>query len=480
MPLSFQQNRIPMLANIRNTIPSLLLISCVLLAPGCGGSDTSQQRTNSNPFAPANNHVAPRPSSVSPRLSQSRLGTAPETTAEIKESATPAMQSKPETPVTVVPETDLLSDIRKRTLDAEQPGVAVILRGITDINTVPVPLLQKNIQSAYLDSTEQKEKTTTVPTENGKVDFFSRDQQLVLVLNRVPKDLFAFAQKLNCGKMKEIDVQNRIITIEVQPEEINALALQQNSNSPQSDPSVKVSANSNSLKNMSDSATPKPEMKAETPVDSNKNDRDLKPQPGEDTIDWALRVISGTSSFAHDTACKKLVTMKPDSDNLARVSTVLAETLPQAKEGFRMKEHINVMSVWYTDEATLAFAKLLEEENSALVREDIIQLMPTIHSETMAEILVGRLSNRADMKDARTALKIMGTIAEKPVLRLLDDPDSSMRIQACNILQAIGTRESIDALKKRAEAEESTVVKRELEKTQEEIEKKLAAAQKIE
>jgi len=170
--------------------------------------------------------------------------------------------------------------------------------------------------------------------------------------------------------------------------------------------------------------------------------------------------------------------MKPDTENLARVSTVLAETLPQAKEGFRMKEHINAMSIWYTDEATLAFAALLEQENSALVREDIIQLMPTIHSSTMAEILVGRLSNRADMKDARTALKIMGSIAEKPVLRLLDDPDSSMRIEACNILQAIGTRESIDALKKRAEVEESSVVKQQLMETQAEIEKKTAAAGK--
>ncbi|WP_197995591.1 HEAT repeat domain-containing protein [Gimesia algae] len=378
----------------------------------------------------------------------------------------------------MAPETDLLSEIRKRTLDTEQPGVAVIVRGFNGNETEAVSLLQKNMQSAYLNSTEQNDQTSPVPTENGKVDFFSRDQQLILILHQVPKDLFAFAQKINCGKMKEIDVQNRIITIEVQPEALNALALQQKSNSLTPDPSVKVSANSSSLKNIPNSTTPKPEMKPKDTAGPKRNDRDLKPQPDEDTIDWALRVISGTSSFAHDTACKKLVTMKPDTENLARVSTVLAETLPAAKEGFRMKEHINAMSVWYTDEATFAFANLLEEENSALVREDIIQLMPTIHSETMAEILVGRLPNRADMKDARTALKIMGSIAEKPVLRLLDDPDSSMRIQACNILQAIGTRESINALKKRAEVEESKVVKQQLTETQAEIEKKLTAADK--
>ncbi|WP_291171388.1 HEAT repeat domain-containing protein [Gimesia sp.] len=397
-------------------------------------------------------------------------------TPEEKESVVPKMQSTTATPANVSSETDLLSEIRKRTLDTEQPGVAVIVRGINGMEAAAVPLLQKNLQSAFLNSTDQNNQATTVQTENGKVEYFSRDQQLVLVLRQVPKDLFAFAQKLNCGKMKEIDVQNRIITIEIKPEELTALALQENSNSLQPDPSVKVSANSNSLKSMSSSPGSEPEMKSEITADPNRNDRDLKPRPDEDTIDWALRVISGTSSFAHDTACKKLVTMKPDSENLARVSTILAETLPQAKEGFRMKEHINAMSIWYTDEATLAFAALLEEENSALVREDIIQLMPTIHSATMAEILVGRLSNRADMKDARTALKIMGSIAEKPVLRLLDDPDSSMRIEACNILQAIGTRESIDALKKRAEVEESSVVKQQLMETQAEIEKKTAAA----
>ncbi|WP_417386854.1 HEAT repeat domain-containing protein [Gimesia sp.] len=468
-----------MLANILKPILSFLLISSLLLAPGCGGSDTSQQRTNSNPFAPANNNAAPAPrlAPASPRVSQSRPAATPAETVKEKDPSAPTMQPATGTPANENPETDLLSEVRKQTLNTEQPGVAILIRGLNEIEPDAVQQLQKNMQSAYLNSTEQKDQPTSEQTENAKIDYFSKDQQLVLVLHQVPKDLFAFAQKLNCGKMKEIDVQNRIITIEVQPEELNALALKNKSNPLQSDPSVKVSANSNSLKSMADSTTSKPEMKPKASTDPNRNDRDLKPRPDEDTIDWALRVISGTSSFAHDTACKKLVTMKPDTENLARVSTVLAETLPQAKDGFRMKEHINAMSVWYTDEATLAFAKLLEEENSALVREDIIQLMPTIHSEIMAEIIVGRLPNRADMKDARTALKIMGTIAEKPVLRLLDDPDKDMRIEACNILQAIGTQESIDALKKRIEVEESQVVKRQLEKTQKEIEKKLATAQ---
>ncbi|QDT30394.1 hypothetical protein Enr10x_57600 [Gimesia panareensis] len=166
--------------------------------------------------------------------------------------------------------------------------------------------------------------------------------------------------------------------------------------------------------------------------------------------------------------------MEPDPENLQRVSAILAATLPLAKEGFRMPEHVNVMAVWYTDGATREFAKLLENEKDFLVREKIIRLLPTIHSETMAEVLVGRLSDREDRKDARRALQIMGEIAEKPVLQLLNDPDSSLRIEACNVLQSIGTEEAVTALKQRAETEDNAVVKTLLVDTQAKIEKKSA------
>ena len=143
-----------------------------------------------------------------------------------------------------------------------------------------------------------------------------------------------------------------------------------------------------------------------------------------------------------------------------------------------MKEHVNAMAVWYTDEATLTFAALLSDEKSVLVREEIIELLPTIRSETTAEVLVGRLSNREDMKDARRALRFMGEIAEKPVIKLLNHPDSSLRIEACNILQSIGTQAAVDALQNQAEIEESDVVKQQLSKAQTDIKKKLATTEK--
>ncbi|WP_198000213.1 HEAT repeat domain-containing protein [Gimesia alba] len=402
-----------------------------------------------------------------------------QSTAASPVAAKEKLQQKPEP---MAPGTNIISETRKRTLDSKNPGVAIIVQGVSGNEVMALPILKQNLRSSTLKpSTIELQKQEPSAESGSKDDFehFVFGKQLVLVVRPIPADLFAFAQKLKWGKVKEIDLQNRIITVDTQLQELNALAVRNQAKSMQADPSVKVSANANSMKSIEEPVPVKPTVKQPDPKpeksDKEMNDRDLKPRPGEETIDWALRVIAGTSSFAHDTACKELASMKPDSDHLQRVSSVLAETLPLAKEGFRMKEHVNAMAVWQTDEATRAFATLLANEKLILVRKEIIGLLPTIHSETTADVLIGRLSNRADLKDARRALKIMGPIAEKPVLELLSHPDSSMRIEACKILQAIGTQEAIEALKKQTETEESDVVKKLISETQTDIEKKITS-----
>jgi len=82
------------------------------------------------------------------------------------------------------------------------------------------------------------------------------------------------------------------------------------------------------------------------------------------------------------------------------------------------------------------------------------------------------------MKDARRALRFMGQIAEKPVIKLLNHPDSSLRIEACKILQSIGSEEAMAALQKQTETEESSVVKQLISETQTEIKKNMATSEK--
>lgn len=474
-----------MLAFIRKTTSFALLISVTFFMTGCGGPDTSnQQRTNSNPFAPSGGSDSAPSRPQSSKMSRtSRPKTAPSTASKTTPKVMTRKEPEPvetETPST----TSIITETSKRTLDSKTPGVAIIVRGISGNEPMALPILQKNIRSSFLKpaATNLPKEKSLVESAQEDVEHFVYDKQLVLVVRPVPTDLFAFAQKLKWGKVKEIDLQNRIITVDAQLPELNSLAVVDKETSMQPESPDKGSDNSDPTKSSLNKNSSEPEMKAsenksENPI-KGANDRDRKPRPGEETIDWALRVIAGTSPFAHDTACKKLASMKPDSAHLQRVSSVLAETLPLAKEGFRMKEHVNAMAVWYTDEATMTFAELLSNEKSVLVREDIIELLPKIHAETTAEVLVGRLSNREDMKDARRALRFMGQIAEKPVIKLLNHPDSSLRIEACKILQSIGSEEAIAALQKQAETEESSVVKQLISETQTEIKKNMATSEK--
>jgi len=473
-----------MLAFIHNTISFTFLISVTFFMAGCGGPDTSnQQRTNSNPFAPSGSNSAPSRPQSSKMSQTSRPKAAP--SAASKTTPKVMTRKKPEPVETETPTaTNIITETSKRTLDSKSPGVAIIVRGISGNEPMALPILQKNLRSSFLKpaATDLSKEKSPEESIQEDVEHFVFDKQLVLVVRPVPTDLFAFAQKLKWGKVKEIDLQNRIITVDAQFPELNSLASVDKETSMQPESPDKGSDNSDSTDSSLNKKSSEPEMKAsenksENPI-KGANDRDRKPRPGEETIDWALRVIAGTSPFAHDTACKKLASMKPDSTQLQRVSSVLAETLPLAKEGFRMKEHVNAMAVWYTDKATMKFSDLLSDEKSVLVREDIIELLPNIRTETTAEVLVGRLSNREDMKDARRALRFMGQIAEKPVIKLLNHPDSSLRIEACKILQSIGSEEAMAALQKQTETEESSVVKQLISETQTEIKKNMATSEK--
>ncbi|WP_298868446.1 HEAT repeat domain-containing protein [uncultured Gimesia sp.] len=476
-----------MLDLIPRTNPLFFLMALAFFFTGCGGSGTSSQRqSNSNPYGPSarsnnTNHNRASSQQQTPKLSQKKEQPAvssPVTPKVMAQKKPEAVKTDPSIPANP---TNIISETSKKTLDSKNPGVAIIVRGISGDEPEALPIIQNEIRATFSKPSAGDLTKQEPPAESsqGDVEHFVFNKQLVLVVRPVPRDLFAFAQNLKWGKVKEIDIPNRIITVDTQLTELAALE-KTNSTPPAStvkDPVKADAKNSNTNPNSTKPAMKEPDKKSGN-VNPLANDRDLKPRPGEETLDWALRVIAGTSSTAHDTACKKLVRMKPTSDQLQRVSTVLATTLPLAKTGFRMKEHVNAMSVWYTDDATMNFSALLSEEKDGLVREEIIKLLPKIRSEVTAEVLVGRLSHRRDKKVAIISLRIMGEIAEKPVIKLLNHPDSSLRIEACKILQSIGTQEAVAALQKLAETEESGVIKQLISETQIEINKKSGTPEK--
>ena len=71
-----------------------------------------------------------------------------------------------------------------------------------------------------------------------------------------------------------------------------------------------------------------------------------------------------------------------------------------------------------------------------------------LKDERGAEAVAARMVRHEDRNSAKAALQEMGSVAEKPVAKLLQDSDFAVRLDACRILKVIGTNQSKDALEK--------------------------------
>ena len=67
-----------------------------------------------------------------------------------------------------------------------------------------------------------------------------------------------------------------------------------------------------------------------------------------------------------------------------------------------------------------------------------------------AAALAGQLKNPEGRPHAIAALLEMGPVSEKAVRTLLDDPEANVQVDACIVLERIGTADSLDALEKLA------------------------------
>ncbi len=73
--------------------------------------------------------------------------------------------------------------------------------------------------------------------------------------------------------------------------------------------------------------------------------------------------------------------------------------------------------------------------------------LSTSKSEEAAEAIAKHLTEQDSQQQAGQALKAMGELAEKPVLPMVKNSDWVTRTSACEILGAVGTSLSVDALK---------------------------------
>ena len=98
---------------------------------------------------------------------------------------------------------------------------------------------------------------------------------------------------------------------------------------------------------------------------------------------------------------------------------------------------------WGTAEHVPALIHALNEKDADL-RHRIMAVLATFKSEKVAQALAPMLAT--DRGQAVTSLRELGAVAEPAVLKLLENTDAQVRVEAVKILGKIGTARSIPAL----------------------------------
>lgn len=128
---------------------------------------------------------------------------------------------------------------------------------------------------------------------------------------------------------------------------------------------------------------------------------------------------------------------------------------------------------WATPEQAEALIDLLDEQDVS-TRRLAIERLSALRVETAIPALAGRLRDNFDRSRAAEALKKFGSVAEPAVLELLRDSDWSVKRQAIDVLETIGTGKSIGPLKEAAK-DMNPIVKRSAEAAIKAIEKRINA-----
>jgi hypothetical protein len=173
-----------------------------------------------------------------------------------------------------------------------------------------------------------------------------------------------------------------------------------------------------------------------------------RPGPGRSETD--LNVLLGDLKSADDgvrqRAAERLGQMKPDEGRHAEVAEALAARLKD-RHGWTRDAAARALVNWANREQVPALLDVLDNE-SGVVRESALEALGNLKDPRAVVPVSLRLLVGSDRKNASKALQAMGSMAEKEVLKHLDETDADTRAECCRILKRIGSRESVAALQK--------------------------------
>jgi HEAT repeat protein len=136
---------------------------------------------------------------------------------------------------------------------------------------------------------------------------------------------------------------------------------------------------------------------------------------------------------------------RADANNARRgeVAKALEPLLDDSDLGVRA-DGMRALALWATQENVPALIAALDKRD---LKRPAMSALGKLKDERAVEPVAKHLLNLGDRAPASQALQAMGPLAEKEVVKYLQHADKGVRIEACRILQTVGTKTSLPALK---------------------------------
>lgn len=166
------------------------------------------------------------------------------------------------------------------------------------------------------------------------------------------------------------------------------------------------------------------------------------PMPGGPLdVTRALAGLKGADPKARQEAAQWFAANPPDEARRNEASKTLEGCVEDADAAVR-DNAIKAIGTWGNKESGTALVKALNHASPA-TRQAVLESLGKIKDERVLLAVVQRLALPQDRNAASAALKAYGPVAETVVAGVLQaSPDRTVKVEACRILQEIGTKRS--------------------------------------
>jgi hypothetical protein len=171
-------------------------------------------------------------------------------------------------------------------------------------------------------------------------------------------------------------------------------------------------------------------------------------------LNQALEDLKAADGFRRRGALDKLAKAEPKTRR-DEVLRALDPVFGDSDGGLRTVV-VKVAALWGPKECVTALLKLLKDD-WPFVRMAVLEAFGQLKDERTVEAVAECVPK--DRGPASAALRAMGSMAEKAVIKLLRHEDWGVQLEACNILKDIGTKESIAPLEEAAAQDKGQLVK---------------------